>query len=96
MDNLISEGKTNTHQELELIFKPELMPKAEKAKFVLWLSKVWKLFVETLTQPKQPRIRLSKNKTGEVRWSVNDPITGRRAVLYSEEEVRIWLEQLYY
>ncbi len=96
MDNFISEGKKNTHQELELIFKPEPMPKAEKAKFVLWLSKVCKLFVETLTQPKQPRIRLRKNKTGEVRWSVNDPITGRRAVLYSEEEVRIWLEQLYY
>ncbi len=96
MDNFISEGKKNTHQELELIFNPEPRAKAEKAKFVLWLSKVWKLFTETLTQSEQPRIRLSKNKKGEVRWSVNDPITGRRAVLYSEEEVRIWLEQLYY
>jgi hypothetical protein len=96
MDNFISEGKKNTYQELGLIFNTEPMAKAEKAKFVLWLSKVWKLFTETLTQPQQPRIRLSKNKTGEVRWSVNDPITGRKAILYSEEEVRIWLEQLYY
>lgn len=96
MDNFISEGKKNTHQELELIFNPEPRAKAGKAKFVLWLSKVWKLFTETLTQSEEPRIRLSKNKTGEVRWSVNDPRTGRKAILYSEEEVRIWLEQLYY
>ena len=36
MDNFISEGEKNTHQELELIFKPEPRAKAEKAKFVLW------------------------------------------------------------
>ncbi|HEY9637885.1 MAG TPA: hypothetical protein V6D14_31120 [Coleofasciculaceae cyanobacterium] len=39
MDNFIIEGEKNTHQELELIFKPEPRAKAEKAKFVLWLSR---------------------------------------------------------
>jgi hypothetical protein len=96
MDNFISECKKMTNQDLELIFNSEPMPKAEKPNFLLWLSKVLKLLTETLTESNQPKIRLSKNKVGEVHWIVNDPITGRKAILYSEEEVRTWLEQLYY
>lgn len=96
MGNFLSERKKVTEQELELIFSAEPIPQAEKPKFVLWLSNIWQQFAKTLIQSEQPMIRLSKNKAGEIRWSVYDPITGWDVILYSEEEVRIWLEQRYY
>lgn len=43
----------------------------------------------------QPRVQECVNHKGKF-WRVYDPETRKSAICFSEDEVRIWLEQRYY
>lgn len=68
----------------------QLRPNHSRAVATLWHS--LHAFAKRLVAGDQPRISLR----GCDRWHVYDPVTGRRASLESEDEVRKWLERRFY
>lgn len=43
----------------------------------------------------EPQISRRVSRSGDVRWRVFDPVSGRSALLSSEAEVRAWLDSRY-
>ena len=44
----------------------------------------------------EPVIEERRDRTGALYWRVYDPITQDRKFFYSEDDVRVWLDQRYY
>lgn len=65
-----------------------------------FLQTVAAMTMQQLTRSHEPRIWTSIIKSGphagQTQWHVYDPLTHHRAVLSSETDVRVWLDQRYY
>ena len=44
----------------------------------------------------EPVIEEKRDRAGTLYWRVYDPITQNRRFFYSEDEIRVWLDQRYY
>jgi hypothetical protein len=47
-------------------------------------------------QENEPKISQHQHRDGSSYWRIYDPITNQIVTLFSEREVRVWLEQRYY
>ncbi|HEY9648363.1 MAG TPA: hypothetical protein V6C88_18440 [Chroococcidiopsis sp.] len=52
-------------------------------------------FFVALAGSSEPRIMQKVDAEGNLFWTVYDPVDGRSAHLYSESEVRHWIDQRY-
>ncbi|PSB30028.1 hypothetical protein [Stenomitos frigidus] len=62
----------------------------------LWLRKMWQGLLDGVARQSEPKVWQSVDRSGNLRWNVYHPGTRESAVLDSEQEVRIWLEQSFY
>lgn len=62
---------------------------------VLWWLRLGQHLINFLTSEPKPRIWLVRRNGCEV-WYAQDPRTGKIDTRYSEDEIRIWLEERYY
>jgi len=60
------------------------------------LSMLAQTMVAALAKNSEPRIWQSRDRNGSVAWHLYDPLTNQHARFYSEQEIRIWLEQRYH
>jgi hypothetical protein len=60
------------------------------------LHQFWNLLIESMITVGELKVRASKNKFGSIRWTIDDPLIGRRMHFHSETEVREWLDRRYY
>jgi hypothetical protein len=87
------------YKELELISdKPmpalSFHPPTQPARS--WLRKLWDAFDAALLRDLEGRIWHSTDaQTGQVRWHLYNPNTGKTHHLNSEAEVRQWLKQVF-
>ncbi|AFZ61215.1 hypothetical protein H6G54_29250 [Anabaena cylindrica FACHB-243] len=58
--------------------------------------KFWRRFVDFLYREPEPEVWERRDRHGNIWWSAYDPATGQSAYLASEQEVMIWIEQIYY
>lgn len=70
--------------------------KQKMLKLASQLSQALKLFFESIFNSDEPNIHQSRDRFGNVFWTVYDPITGCKLYFESEAEVRIWLDRRYY
>ena len=83
-------------EELERIFHQQPKSTVNKLAFSSKISRLLQQMVASLTKAPEPRIDIVKDSFGKTVWYVHDPITGQSAHLYSETEVRLWIEKRYY
>ncbi|MEX0272247.1 hypothetical protein AB3R30_24305 [Leptolyngbyaceae cyanobacterium UHCC 1019] len=55
-----------------------------------------KFFVESILRADELKIYQSKDRLGNVSWTIYDPFLDCRVVFNSEAEVRIWLDRRHY
>ncbi|MBD2681898.1 MULTISPECIES: hypothetical protein [Nostoc] len=79
------------------------VPYQDQFSIQLLLGKFWRWFVDFLYKEPEPEVWERRDAYGGLRlrqgntwWFAYDPATGKSASLGSEQEVLIWIEQLYY
>ncbi|MBD2613925.1 hypothetical protein H6G94_22055 [Nostoc punctiforme FACHB-252] len=72
------------------------VPHQNQFSIQLLLGKFWRWFVDFLYKEPEPEVWERRDSQGNVWWFAYDPATGKSASLASEQEVLIWIEQLYY
>lgn len=61
-----------------------------------WLKTLWEIIDVALLRNLESRVWQSvDSNTGQTRWHLYDPASGRTRSLSSEAEVRQWLEQVF-
>jgi hypothetical protein len=60
------------------------------------LKTVGQLFMPVFASSNEPRIWTTTDCHGNTSWHAYDPVSGARASLGSEAEMRTWIEQRYY
>ena len=83
------------YQQLE-----QIPPKEIKTRFsfsTLWsrLENIWKFLLRYLTESPQLRVWYTCDQEGKIWWSAYDPKTKSSIYQISEEQMRIWIEQLH-
>lgn len=64
--------------------------------FRSWLSRIWRFLVDASFKEAEPQIWQKRDRAGNFWWHAVDPATGQSTWLNSEDEARIWIEQLHY
>ncbi|NJO80398.1 MAG: hypothetical protein HC827_19070 [Cyanobacteria bacterium RM1_2_2] len=84
------------YQMLELIPDcPPLIQASNQAKSTSWLQSIWQIIDLAFLRDLEPRVWQSSDPhTGQSRWHLYNPETGKTSHLNSESEIRQWLEQL--
>lgn len=81
------------YQELEFInSNNESLP---RTKFITWLKRVWRFIGGTINN-QEPKVWERRHHDGTLYYRTYDPISGQSLDYASEDEVRLWLEQLPY
>lgn len=57
---------------------------------------VWRWFVDFIYRQPEPEVWERRDRQGNIYWFAYDPATGQSAYLASEQEVMMWIEQIYY
>lgn len=84
-------------ERLEQCYDAEIKPAAKLWWRSLWLALNQPLFTWKHAPALEPQIWQSADFGGCIYWHIYDPVTGRAAILNSETEVQIWLdEHIYY
>ena len=60
------------------------------------LSGLWERLVNALAGQSEPKIYRKRDRQGNWYFRVYDPVGDRSATLYSERELRAWIDQRYY
>ena len=60
------------------------------------LKKVWQDFFKFIVTSSELQVWQTSNSHGHSSWRAYDPTTGSSACFGSEEDMRAWIEQLYY
>lgn len=60
-----------------------------------WLRKIWQ-FISEDGSNREPQIWQRRSRDGNLYYCAYDPISGRSLNCASEDEVRMWLEELPY
>lgn len=84
-----------TYDQVTLVPHSDSSSESRKSVLVSWLHRLGRFVVHTLTQNLEPQVRQVSDRQGHHHWLVYDPHTGRSTRLASEQEVAIWLENLY-
>ncbi|MGF1495469.1 MAG: hypothetical protein ACFB8W_01410 [Elainellaceae cyanobacterium] len=87
------------YEELELISgrpsKKSFLVRHVNSAIGSGLRNCWLGLLTALTPSTDPRVSRVTNAEGQTLWRVYDPVDQQSACLYSEAELRIWLEQRY-
>lgn len=59
-------------------------------------SKIWHWIKEVLVSRPELQVWQQRGFDGQIWWCAYDPCTGQSKYFEDEEEIRIWMEQLYY
>ena len=81
-----------TYQKLEQI--PENTEQSLLQQLITQLKQISREIIGRLDRT-EPIVKQARDKKGRIWWYVYDPTTGRSAHLASEEEVLIWLDELF-
>ncbi|XPM52400.2 MAG: hypothetical protein EDM05_028905 [Leptolyngbya sp. IPPAS B-1204] len=87
------------YRELELISDPllQLQQAPSGSAPRSWLQNLWTAIDLALFRNLEARVWQSADpKTGQVRWHLYNPETGKTQHLNSDAEVRHWLEQIFH
>jgi GTP-binding protein EngB required for normal cell division len=87
--------QSTSYQELELIIHKK-SDKLAKSGFASKLNQIWNRIVKSMTTRNAITIDSLKGKSGNIYWTTQDSISGRRMFFGTEQEVRAWLDQRYY
>ena len=85
----------SSHTNLELVVDSK-SNEQKPSRLVSKLHQFWNLLIESMITVGELKVRASENKFGSIRWTVDDPLIGRRMHFDSETEVREWLDRRYY
>lgn len=89
--------RTHYHLNREYEIIPEFSPRAQAKHIQLaWVERFYKALVHYLIDRGEPRIWQESDSTGKTWWRAYDPTSQQSLVCASEDEVRLWLEQLPY
>ena len=68
-----------------------------KSNLVLFVQRFWRNFIAWMDSGSDLQVWHESDRYGHIScWRAYDPTTGRSACFGSEEEMRMWIEQLYY
>jgi hypothetical protein len=67
----------------------------QKSSRISRVSQFWQSFVRFLSGSSEPRISQKRDRSGNLYFQVHDPVSGQSLSLYSEQEVRMWIDQRY-
>jgi len=60
------------------------------------LIQMWEDLINALAGRSEPKIYRKRDRQGNWYFRVYDPVMGRSVTLYSEQEMRTWIDQRYY
>jgi hypothetical protein len=60
------------------------------------LSRLWENLINALAGRSEPQIHRKRDRQGNWYFQVYDPVSRRSATLFSEREMRAWIDQRYY
>lgn len=90
------ENQWQRYKELELIADSEPQPRTIRATRQAWLHEIWQALDIALFRDLESRMWQSIDKTGRTSWHIYNPKTGNTLDLTSNDEICMWLEQLFY
>lgn len=64
--------------------------------FKTLVREVWQNIIRYLSTRNELQVWQKRDRSGEIHWCAYDPVTGNRASLSSEDELRSWIESQYY
>jgi hypothetical protein len=88
--------KWELYKELELIPDSEPEPQAPKPAIVVWFDRIRQSWSNFSSKKQEPEIWERMDQSGNVWWDAYDPVAGQVMYFASEEEIRMWLDQLPY
>ncbi|UBF27230.1 hypothetical protein K9N68_04500 [Kovacikia minuta CCNUW1] len=89
-------AKWELYKQLELIPDSEPEPRAPEPKLITWLNSLWESLTTSSPKKLEPEIWQRMDQEGNVWWDAYDPVAGQVMYFASEEEIRMWLDQLPY
>lgn len=89
-----SKQRLNRQSDREFQFSKDA--NAQASKLIFWLNQIWRSLLQQLLKGNEPQVRQARDRSGKIRWRVYDPVSGRSHVCLSEQEVRMWLEEVLY
>ncbi len=82
------------YRELELISTPQLQPKRKHRTVLSILKSIGNSLLAALTEESQLRVWQTVEGNGNICWHVCDSRTGQSIQLASEQEVRVWIDEI--
>ena len=82
-------------EKLERLFHKTEQSPIKSCKLLLVFTRLWQSLSKVFKVNDEPYIRLVANR-GQTWWLVDDSLNNQFLRFYSEQEVRIWLEERYY
>lgn len=92
---MLDDNLSQLEQELELIPETAKEINANQRLFLSWFSNIWHLLTDAFIYKSKIQVLQCCDRDGNLCWYVYDPITHQFAWLESEDEIRVWIEQLY-
>jgi uncharacterized protein YaeQ len=78
------------HQPVESIAKTS----SPKIDFLKWCRQKWDFIYQGIVTSQEPQVWQRRDRNGNLNWYAYDPITQRSLHGATEDEVRLWLDQL--
>jgi hypothetical protein len=67
-----------------------------KASIFRAIKRGFQLFIQHFTSGNELRVWTTIDHSGKITWHAYDPVSDRRVLRHSEDEMRTWIEQRYY
>ena len=67
-----------------------------KASIFLALKRAFQILIQHFNTGNELRVWTTIDRSGKITWHAYDPVSDRRALMHSEDEMRTWIEQRYY
>ncbi|MBD3886632.1 hypothetical protein IFO70_33755 [Phormidium tenue FACHB-886] len=88
--------KSITNRQHEIKSQSSSDAKAQPLGLVSRLNRLLKFLSDNSLRNSEPRIWQVRDRSGNTYWRAYDLMSGRSLVCSTEQEVRIWLEQVLY